>query len=129
MASTGVVRVTADVETTRQQFRAGYHTLNVAVGSQQAQWLPLSIADSTTVEVIGGTSPIVSAITSCTTFCLFDNDQALLVAFEGANASTQALTVTTSNQGLIQTGVTITQLTIRNESGSTATCLILVDGS
>jgi hypothetical protein len=126
--STGHVRFRGSFAAERLDFPLGPLTFDLGFTATKVVGMIYTLATATTVQLIGGASPQFSDITTVRTLGVHKPDYALLIAYQGQDITTQRETVN-ANGSVWHLGVSLTNVALRNESGSTATFLLVIEGT
>jgi len=125
--ATGIVRLISKVTITRNGKLYGPFDYDISRPVDEAAHLVFEVADSTTLQLIGGVSPQISEIATVS-FILIESDQDILVGFQGITIATEGFTL--SANGVLQLMRTaLTNVAVRNESGSTANVVVIIEGT
>lgn len=124
--ATGVLRQINKVTMTRNGKLYGPFEHDISQAVTEAAYLVYQVSDSTTLQLVGGVSPQISELTTVT-FLQIETDQDILIGLEG-------ITVATNGAPLSANGMSsmikcaLTDIAIRNESGSVANITVLIEG-
>lgn len=126
--STGHLRFRGSFGAERLDFPLGPFTFDLGFTATKLVGMIYTLATATTVQLIGGASPQFSDITTVRTLGIHKPDYAILVGYQGQDITTQRETIN-ADGAVWHVGASLTNVAIRNESGSTATFFLVIEGT
>ena len=124
----GTARVKTSITLIRRQHVLGPFDYDVSYSMDEGARLDYEVSNNTTLQLIGGVSPQISEITSVNLLHI-TADQDILVGLEGNDPAVTAWTIYADKMATLGPGVLITEVAIRNESGSTANVTVIIEGT